>query len=348
MHDLRQAPSARGFANEAGFTLAELLVSTVVTLMVLGAALGSFSDAIRITDAARETTDTNQSLEVSTTLMVRDFIQAGQGIPLGGIPIPSGAGAQPVKRPSPAGSDMTFPVTDETVPSVTPGGSLGPMVLGVLTDMVHVLYADPTLPLSSLPLSNLAADGSQMTVDASIDIGGQDRIQAGDLILFSNAFGNAMQMVTGRTGQTVFFDVNDPMLLNQRGAAQGTIMNLKSGAQFPPTTATRVNLISYYIDAVTDPALPRLVRQVNMGARLAIALGIENYQLTYDLVDGGANPTNIETPVAPSSPNHIRKANIFIAGRSLAVNARTRQFFRNTVATQVSLRSLAFVDRYDQ
>lgn len=334
--------------SESGFTLAELLVSMVVTLMVMGAALGSFSDAIRITDAARETTDTNQSLEVSTTLMVRDFIQAGQGIPLGGIPIPSGAGASEVKRPSPAGSDMTFPAGSEAIPSVTPGGSLGPVINGVATDMVHVLYADPTLPLNSLPLANIQADGGAMTVDATIPIGGQDRIQAGDLILFSNAFGNALQMVTGRSGQVVYFDAGDPMNLNQRAALQGTIMNLKSGAQFPPTTATRVNLISYYIDAVTDPALPRLVRQVNMGARLAVALGIENYQLTYDLVDGGNNPTNIETPVAPSSPNHIRKANLFLAGRSIAVNPRTRQFFRNTVATQVSLRSLAFVDRYDQ
>jgi len=332
--------------NEQGFSLAELLVSTVVTLMVLAAALGSFSDAIRITDAARETTDTNQSLEVSTTLMVRDFIQAGQGIPLGGVPIPNGAGAVPVNRPSPPGAAMTFPVGTEAISSVAPGGSLGPVVLGVQTDMVHVLYADPTLPLSSLPLSSLAADGSQMTVDATIDIGGRDQIKAGDIIMFSNAFGNAVQMVTGRTGQTVSFDPNDPMLLNQRGAPQGTIMNLKSGAQFPPTTATRINLISYYIDATTDPSLPRLVRQVNMGPQLAIALGIENYQVTYDLVDGGANPTNIETPVAPSSPNHIRKANLFLAGRSLLVNPRTRQFFRNTVSTQVSLRSLAFVDRY--
>jgi hypothetical protein len=241
---------------------------------------------------------------------------------------------------------MTFPAGSEAISSVAPGGSLGPVVLGVQTDMVHVMYADPTLPLSSLPLSNIAADGSQMTVDASIDIGGRDQIKAGDIIMFSNAFGNAVQMVTGRSGQTVTFDPNDPMLLNQRGAPQGTIMNLKSGQQFPPTTATRINLISYYIDATTDPALPRLVRQVNMGPQLAIALGIENYQVTYDLVDGGANPTNIETPVAPSSPNHIRKANLFLAGRSLLVNPRTRQFFRNTVSTQVSLRSLAFVDRY--
>jgi type II secretory pathway pseudopilin PulG len=336
----------RNWTSESGFTLAELLVSTVVTLMVLAAALGSFSDAVRITDAARETTDTNQSLEVATTLMVRDFIQAGHGIPLGGVPIPSGAGAEPVRRPSPPGSNMTFPVGTLTLPAVTPGGALGPLVLGVQTDMVHVMYDDPTLPLSSLPLSNIAADGSSMTVNNAININAQDRIRAGDVILFWNANGTAIQMVTSVNGQTVFFAANDPMLLNQRGATQGTIMNLKNGNQWPQTTARRVNLVSYYIDAVTDPALPRLVRQVNMNARLAIALGIENYQVTYDLVDGGANPTNVETPVLPSSPNHIRKANLFLAARALAVNPRTRQFFRNTVATQVSLRSLAFVDRY--
>ena len=334
--------------DEAGFTLAELLVSTVVTLMVLAAALGAFADAIRITEAARETTDTNQNLEVSTNMLLRDFIQAGQGIPLGGIPVPSGTGAAQVERPSPAGSNMKFAVGTEAIPAVTPGGSLGPVVLGVETDMAHVLYADPSLPLNSLPLTAIANDGSSMTVPDGIDIGGQDEIQAGNLILFSNAFGNAVQMVTSRDGQTVFFATGDAMNLNQRGVAQGTIMNLRSGATFPPTTATRINLISYYIDAVTDPALPRLVRQVNMGTRLAIALGIENYQVTYDLVDGGTNPTNVENPVEPSSPNHIRKANLFLAARALAVNPRTRQFFRNTVATQVSLRSLAFVDRYDQ
>lgn len=333
--------------NESGFTLAELLVSTVVTLMVLAAALGGFADAMRVTDAARETTDTNQSLEVSASMLLRDFIQAGQGIPLGGIPVPSGAGATEIQRPSPAGSDMTFAAGTEVIPAVTPGGALGPVVLGVETDMVHVLYADPTLPLNSLPLTSVANDGSSMVVPNEIDIGGQDPIQAGDLILFSNGSGNAVQMVTSRSGQTVFFAAGDPMNLNQRGAAQGTIMNLRSGGTFPPTSATRINLISYYIDIVTDPALPRLVRQVNMGARLAIALGIENYQITYDLVDGGANPTNVETPVDPSSPNHIRKANLFLAARSLAVNPRTRQFFRNTIATQVSLRSLAFVDRYN-
>ena len=333
--------------NEAGFTLSELLVSTVVTLMVLAAALGSFSDAVRVTDAARETTDTNQNLEVATTLLVRDLIQAGQGIPPGGIYLPSGAGATAITRPSPAGSDMTFPLGTEVLPSLTPGASLGPLVLGVQTDMIHVLYEDPTLSLKDASLT-IPNDGSRVTVN-DVDITGQDRIQAGDLILFRGNNNSALQMVTSTDDQTMFFAAGDPMNLNQRGAAQGTVLFVKAGQQFNSDLIDlyRVHLITYYIDATTDPLLPRLVRQVGMGPRLAIALGIENIQFTYDLVDGDTNPTNLQDALAPNAPHQIRKANLFLAGRSIDVNPRTRQFYRNTVATQVSLRSLAFVDRYN-
>lgn len=338
--------------NESGFTLAELLVSTVVTLMVLAAALGAFTDAIRITDTARETTDTNQSIEVAMSLMVRDFIQAGSGgFPLGGVPVPSGFGASPINRPAPAGGSLTFPADYEVLPAVAPGGSLGPLVLGVTTDMVTVMYVDPTLPEITIDASegqgSISADGSVMNVPLTVNISGPDGIQEGDLIFFSNGVGNAIQAVTYVTDQIVIFGANDDLNLNQRDAPQGTILRLQSGpGQYPRTTAQRVVMVSYYIDVVTDPNLPRLVRQVNNGDRLAIALGIENLQVTFDLVDGTTNPTNVETPAGPNSPHQIRKVNLFLAGRSLEVNPRSRQFFRNTVATQVSLRSLAFVDRY--
>lgn len=340
--------------DERGFTLAELLVSTVVTLMVLAAALGAFTDAVRITDAARETTDTNQSIEVAMSLMTRDFIQAGSaGFPIGGISIPSGSGATAIKRPSPIGSSYTFPTGYQVLPAVTPGGGLGPLVLGVTTDMVTIMYVDPTLseivvdPDPSSPKGLISADGGVMTVDASYDISGADGIREGDLLYFSNAKGSAIQAVTYVTDRTVLFAAGDELNLNQRSASEGTILHLqKDPGKYPLTTVRRVVMITYYIDAVTDPALPRLVRQVNNGDRLAIALGIENLQITYDLVDGTTNPTNVETPEDPYSPHQIRKANLFLAGRSLDVNPRTRQFFRNTAATHVSLRSLAFVDRY--
>ena len=80
--------------------------------------------------------------------------------------------------------------------------------------------------------------------------------------------------------------------------------------------------------------------------RLAIALGVENLQFTYDLVDGTTNPSNVETPPVANSANQIRKANLFIAARSLELSLPTGQFVRNSMAAGVGLRSLSFVDRY--
>jgi hypothetical protein len=59
-----------------------------------------------------------------------------------------------------------------------------------------------------------------------------------------------------------------------------------------------------------------------------------------DLQGGGA------CGASPCSPNQIRKANIFLSGRSRQPRRGTQQFFRNHLFTQVSLRSMAFIDRY--
>ena len=48
----------------------------------------------------------------------------------------------------------------------------------------------------------------------------------------------------------------------------------------------------------------------------------------------------------PAYPNQIRKVNIMLSARSRLPRRGTQQFFRNRLVTQVSLRSLAFVDRY--
>jgi len=332
--------------SESGFTLGEMMVASVLTMIIVSAAVEMLTRTLTLTGTARVISETNHGLQAGTSLMVRDFMQTGQGVPLGGIPIPNGAGATAVLRPGLAG--LTFPAGQTSLPALSPGNGLGPTLLGVSTDVVNVLYADRTLNISANPLTAIAADGSTMTVAAATPVTGVGGLQAGDLILFSNAMGNALQLVTATpTTQTVTFAANDAMNINQRGAQFGSLMSLQTApGVFPLTTATRVLLVSYYIDTTTDPTLPRLVRRVNMGQNLAIAMGVENLQITFDLVDGVTNPTNVDTPPVTNSSNQIRKANLFLSARSQDVNPQTKQFFRNTMATQVGLRSLSFVDRY--
>jgi type IV pilus assembly protein PilW len=334
--------------SDHGFSLIEALVATVLSLMVVGAALGGFTTAMGLADTSRIMSETNHNLQAAMSLMVRDFVQTGQGVPRGGIPIPSGAGASPVLRPGPPGSGMTFPSPWTTVPAIVPGGGIGPTVLSIPTDTVSLFYVDPTIALNQFPLTAIAADASSMTVHSATNINGADGLKVGDIILFTNALGNAIQMITQVSGgQVVTFAPTDPMGLNQPSATQGGLMALQSSpGVFPPTTAQRVLMISYYVDAVTDPALPRLVRQVGNGPRLAIALGVENLQLSYDLVDGVTNPINVEMPPPGNSANQIRKANLFLTARSLDIDPRLHNYVRNSMATDVGLRSLSFVDRY--
>jgi hypothetical protein len=335
--------------HEQGFTLSETLIAMALTLVVIGAAVNAFNSSMRLADTSRIVSEMNQNLQAGMSLVVRDMIQTGTSVPRGGVSIPGGLASFPVNRPGPVNGlgPWVFPNTWEVLPAVIPGGGLGPLLNGVRTDVISLMYADPTIQLNQFPLAAIAADGSNATVNAATNLGGPDGIRPGDIILFMNGLGNTIQMVTGVNAQVMTFAFGDPMSLNQPAAERGSITDLQSApGVYPPTTAVRVLMISYYIDNMTDPALPRLVRRVNLGPELAIAMGLENIQITFDLVDGVLNPSNIETPVDPNSPHQIRKINLFLSARSLERNPNSRDWMRNSMATQVGLRSLSYTDRY--
>jgi hypothetical protein len=82
--------------------------------------------------------------------MVRDLLQAGEGVPQGGITIPNTAGLSAVNRPGPGTPTVSFGTFTNTwtaVPAITSGFQLGPTTTtsGLPTDMVTIMYADTTL-----------------------------------------------------------------------------------------------------------------------------------------------------------------------------------------------------------
>jgi Tfp pilus assembly protein PilW len=332
---------------EQGFSTAEVLTATAITLVVLAGTMGSFNNSLGLTGKATEMADLEQNLRAGMNLMVGDFISAGWSIPIGGIPIPSGAGANAVIRPGPSGHTYTF--TSQSISAVNPGAGLGPDVHGPDTDIINILYADSTLPLNQAPLAAVATDGSSVTVSAGTPIVNvSNPIRAGDLIALNNANGSTLQFVTGVSGQTILFASGDPAGLNQPNAADGSIATLRNIAtqDFPPTTATRVWLVTYYLDFDVNHDTPRLIRQINYNQGQAVALVLEDLQLTYDFVDGATNPTDVETPSGSNGPGQIRKANILLSGRSSSEIKKNGEFLRRTLTTQVSLRSLSYIDRY--
>ena len=113
---------------------------------------------------------------------------------------------------------------------------------------------------------------------------------------------------------------------------------------FPDLPVTRIVMITYYIRTGAD-GTPQLVRRINYGPERVVAVGIENLQLSWDLVDGANNPTNVET-FADEAEGQIRKANVYMSARSRQYGAGSTPM-RTALTTQISLRSMAFVSRYD-
>ncbi|MGE3276496.1 MAG: PilW family protein [Vicinamibacterales bacterium] len=348
------SPRLRG---QAGFSLPELLVAMTLTLTVTAAALTALQDANRASEAGAVMTDVNQNLRVAMNLVIRDLLQTGQGIPTGGIPIPSGQDALAIARPGPDGSDWEFDPAYTTLPAVSPGAGIGQVINGVATDAVTLLYEDPSITLNDDAADNevgviVATDGSSIIVDNGSPIdNAATGVKEGDLIMITFAGkGSAIQEVTGVEGQQIYFASTASSHLNQRDAPQGSILSYRNDdASWPPATAYRILMISYYLVVPSSGPItsPHFIRRVNYGPGRAVAIGVENMQLTWDLVDGVTNPTNVEEPESPNSPNQIRKANLYLAARSLEEFSRTGQYLRSSLTTQVSLRSLAFVSRYD-
>jgi len=375
-----QPRTSRRLAAEHGYTIMEMMVSMAILMTIMGATMTAIINAMRTNETGLMTTEMNGTLRTGMDLMVRDLLQAGQGLPPGHvIAIPSGVGAQTIRLPGPPGTNFTTTLGDVDIPAVIPGAGLGPVVNGVATDIITVLQADGAF--DHVPLTNLQDDRMTVALPAVIasglDIsnGGPDDLLAGQLVMLEKGTETTLVQITAVDNiQTALFTVGDSLRLNQTGAAAGNVPALRAAAppdvlpaapapQVIPTTATRIRMITYYLDTTTTPNRPRLVRRMNNGDPAVfnnslgstVAFEVTNLQLTYDLADGGANPTNVVLDVndltgggacapSPCQSNQVRKVNVALTSRGRRTVAGLT--FGNTLASQVSLRSMAFVDRY--
>lgn len=373
-------------SEQAGFSLLELLVSIGVTTVILGATLLAFKDAANTQRGVAYSSDMNDNLRAALNLIQQDLILAGTGIPTGGIPIPNtpnSAGtcnttAAP-NRPTFTGT-LTFPACNFVLPAIEPGSALGPLITAPdattgnvsnpnsYTDLITVLYADNALALdkdtinsTTCPGGSITAAGDAVTFDSTcVPLSGTNgiTINPGDLIMFSNTKGNAIQTVSSVSSQTVKMLTGDAFNLNGRSDSQGTIKQLQNtdssgnpNGTYPPTTATRIWMISYYLDNITDPAHVRLVRRVNFDptplAQLAVGETLENMHFTFNYVDGVTNPSNQVGVPTGLSENQIRSVNVFLGARSNYYDQQRHSYTRVNLQTQVSLRSMAYRNRYN-
>jgi prepilin-type N-terminal cleavage/methylation domain-containing protein len=368
----------------SGFTLIELMVAIGVTSVALAAAVMLFRDSTKANANVTQTSDMSDNIRAGLNLIMQDLIQTGTGIPTGGISIPNTPNASgcntgaKVKRP-PAVLTLTFNGPNAAnagcnviLPAIEPGNALGPTVTspdgtsGPPSDIITMLYADNTLALdakaingTSCPGGSITATGSSITFDSTcVTIGSAGiPVNPGDLLMIYNANNSngALQTVTSISGQTLNFASGDAFNLNGRTTTEtaGTIKQLQNltggvpNGTYPATSATRVWMITYYLDTTTDPAHPRLMRAINFNTPQPVAETFENLQFAFNFADG-TTPPPVNQFVVPAgdNENQIRSVNIYLGARTTTRAAASGNYYRTNLATQVALRSMAYFNNY--
>jgi prepilin-type N-terminal cleavage/methylation domain-containing protein len=381
-----------------GFSLIELLVAMAILTVVIGVAVNVLVQTQRTTDGIAQMANTQENLRAGMHFLVRDLTQAGEGIPTQGISVPNtAAGTSAINRPGIAG---VFPGSPTVLSAVIPGFTWGPaattvnaqtgaVLAGGPTDTITLFYADNALIssalgpggtapplLSAFPVTQaapaapvctgaIAATGLTVVLAAPCFTmpGTPTPIQVGDLILFSNINGTAIEYVTGVAGTTITFAAGDPAGFNQTALPNGTVASIN--ASVVPTVISRVYMVTYSINIAINPSRPQLIRQVNYPGVPAAAPAnppqqladcIEDLNFTYDIIGSVApvgtyalGPGDAPTPNGGDTPFQIRAVNVLLAGRSeypVVSGTGVLAFFRNNLTTQVSIRSLAFVNQF--
>src|SRR5271170_1385928 len=106
---------------EKGFSLIELLVAMVIMTIIVGAAVSALVQAQNTTNAIAQEAGTQENIRAGMHFLVRDLMQAGEGIPVSGISIPStAAGVSAINRPGTV-PPVVFPNNPTSLAVVTPG-----------------------------------------------------------------------------------------------------------------------------------------------------------------------------------------------------------------------------------
>jgi prepilin-type N-terminal cleavage/methylation domain-containing protein len=350
-----------------GFTLLELMVAMALSLLLFGLALTLVQQLGNTADIVGSMSDVNENLRAAVNMVSRDLSTAGENIPLGGIPVPSGGSATAITRPGPGA--LTFPATGY-IPVLTPGYTLGPPqgsgANAITTDIVTIIGVNQTSLFNQTAVTGSpTVSSSQAQITVSTTAAGY--VSLGQLIMLTNINGYcllAVSSVTTTTGVITFKngDSNDVLGVNQfptlsgsgtitSGPTSGTILQLetpttswgKTTYAWPTTlTAYPISMVTYYLDTSTPRRLMKLVT-VGTAQAQPVALGINVMTLQYSL-SPLATPTDPTSN--PASPNSIRKVVLTMIGETDHQNHANGQWYSKEIRNAVTVQNLDYYNKY--
>jgi len=342
--------------SSGGFSLIEVMIALVLGVAMLAATSALLRSSLSLVDATTSLGEMHQNARVAVNLVSTDLSMAGAGVRfIGAIQLPDGHGASTSRYACDDEgcyvADSMF--TDRRLYPITPGHNKGPDIDGTRTDAVTVMYRDANTRFDQYFLVDITSSGSQITFDPRTDPPPEDPVRGlkrGDILIVHNVNGSAAAVATNVHGFKVNFSASDPLNFNQPSADHGNIGALANEGThvYPETSAFKVSLVSYFLEATASSNVRRLMRHVGAHPPVAVAENIADFQVTYDIFDdSGGGVTTSDLDDAAGKPNHIRKINLRLAVRSPRLGAFGNSYDYSILQTSVSARNLAFLDRYE-
>jgi hypothetical protein len=321
-------------------------------MIMLGATFTLMNSIFTANAGMGDIISTQANVRVAMNTISRDITVAGTGLPSGSVVVPNGADAASIIRPGMNGfssPERELETPGNVLPIVSTGAGDGPTV-ATDTDVLTIFTTNQESPTWNITDVDIFSDRYEVTFQQAVDADTHE-LFPGDLLLFSNNYGSILVCVTELDEDDemkAVFSASDAMGINQPSAANGNLGGISnpgtSPATYPPTTAMRVNLITYFINN-SNPAHPRLMRGLNAGAAQVIAEDIENFQISYDTWDE-ATATQNSNVKTTANPNQIRSVAVAVTGRSPEVMQRTSNFYRFSLVSKINVRNSTFRNRY--